>query len=524
MSLPVTSIGLRTVPLILGFLGLGAAVVLGAVNGSFMTWHFALGALSLLSIVGALLWMREIRWRDWAASLVYTLFFVLCVGLVYMISANRTHRFDLTRDRTHTLSGQTQSLLRRIPADGIVRLELFLPRREHFAAEKFLASYERLAPQLSINLYDPSRDLDVVAQYGASVRDGRFFLTLLDPDGTVKKRTDGDLTLNNGLREHVLTNAFARILMDGRETVYWSTGLGEKRVDGADDSLTKVAEAIVAGAVNIQEFRLMEGRIPNDTSLIIIAGPRRDISEFDLELLRNYLSEGGKLFLMLDPMFEERVPMPNFEKLVGDMGLQMPNELIIDPLAMAATRVTTTPQAIWARHQISQATNRIPFLLDRARPIRSEGRSDPNLRLEGILVSNEQCWSEPVDAVRSFRRAVPPEDMDDVGNQILAVSITRDTPGGRWGQRMKMVVIGDSDAFTDRQLATNGDAGAFFLQSVNWLREREDLLQVPPRFLTATPITLTTTTAWTMLGSYLLIGLLITIGGTGFAMARRRLK
>jgi hypothetical protein len=114
--------------------------------------------------------------------------------------------------------------------------------------------------------------------------------------------------------------------------------------------------------------------------------------------------------------------------------------------------------------------------------------------------------------------------MDDVGNQILAVSITRDTPGGRWGQRMKMVVIGDSDAFTDRQLATNGDAGAFFLQSVNWLREREDLLQVPPRFLTATPITLTTTTAWTMLGSYLLIGLLITIGGTGFAMARRRLK
>jgi len=515
---------LRAVPLILGFLGITMSVVLGALNGRFMAWHFAMGGLSIASIIGSLMWLREVRWRDWAASAVYTVFVLLCMALVYLISASRPQRFDLTRDGTHTLSGQTLSLLRRVPAGSTVRLELFVPTKDHFAAEKFLSSYQREAPGLVVNLYDPQRDLDVAAQYGSAVREGKFFLTLYNETGEVQKRTDGDLSLSNGLREHVLTNAFARVLMDGRETIYWSSGLGEKRVDKSDDSLTKVAEAIVAGAVNIQEFRLMEGRVPADAAAIVIAGPRRDLTDFDLELLRNYLAEGGKLFLLLDPMFEERIPMPNFEKLVQDFGLESPNEMIIDPLAVSATRVTTTPQAIWAKHPIAAATSRVPFLLDRARPIRSQGKADPKMKLEGILVSNEQCWAEPVDSIKSFRRAIPPDDLSLVTNQILAVSVTKETPGGRWGQRMKVVVVGDSDAFIDRQLATNGDAGAFFLQSVNWLREREDLLQVPPRFLTATPVTLTTTTAWTLLGTFLLIGLLITVGGSGFAFARRRMK
>ncbi|MBI1290675.1 hypothetical protein GC173_05470 [bacterium] len=518
------SLWIRAVPLFLGFVGLAMAVGLGALNGAFMTWHFAMGLLSLASIAGSLLWLREVRWRDWAASCVYTVFFLLALALAYLVSANRPQRFDLTRDGIHTLGAQTSSILRRIPAEQSARLELFVAQKDRFAAQKFLANYQRLAPQLSIDLYDPKRDLDVVSQFGGNIREGQFFLSLFDADGTMKRRTDGEISLSNGLREHVLTNAFARLLTDGKETIYWSSGLGEKRLDKTDDSLTKVAEAIAAGAVNIQEFRLMEGRIPADTAAIVIAGPRRDLSDFDFELLKNYLDEGGKLFLMLDPMFEERVPLPNFEKLVTGYGLDMPNEMIIDPLAMSATRVTTTPQAIWAKHPIALATSRVPFLLDRARPIVSQGKADPNVKLEGILVSNEQCWTEPVDSMKSFRRAIPPDDVEKVTNQILSVSVTKQTPGGRWGQRAKIVLIGDSDAFTDRQLATNGDAGAFFLQSVNWLREREDLLQIPPRFVTATPIALTTTTAWTLLGTFLLIGLLITVGGSGFAIARRRMK
>lgn len=515
---------MRTVPLLLGIAGLGLAVTMGALNGHFLAWHFAMGALSLASIAGSLLWLGEVRLRDFLASSVYTVFFILCCATVYLLSANRHQRFDLTTDARHTLTGQTISILNRFPGDHLIRMELFLPAKDHFAAEKYLETYRSQNGRFVYQLYDPRRDLDVAAKLGTIPKEGLFYLTVFNAMGEPIRRTDGTLDLASPLREHTLTNALARVVSDQQETIYWSAGLGEKRVDGTADSLTQLAEAIAAGAVDVKEFRLMEGRIPQDISVLVIAGPQRDLSDFDLELLRNYLDEGGKLFLLLDPMFEQRIPMPNFDALLNHLGLEMPNAFVIDPLSVSATRVTTTPQAIWVRHPISLATNRVPFLLDRARPIRSFGAADPLRKLEGILVTSEQCWAEDVNAIRSFRRPTPPDDPEEIGVQILAVSVTRETPGGRFGREMRVVLIGDSEAFTDRQLAANGDAAAFFTQSVNWLREREDLLQIPPRFLTATPVSINRTTFWTMLGAFMLAGLVITVGGTTWAMARRRMR
>jgi ABC-type uncharacterized transport system involved in gliding motility auxiliary subunit len=513
----------RTIPVLLGLAGFALALVLGALNGHFLTWHFAMAGLGVGSIGFGLLWLQEVRWRESLTSLVYTIFVLLSAVMLYLISANRPQRFDLTRDSLHTLSPQTKAVLGRIPADRVVRLELFTEQRNHPALEKFLENYQRIAPQLSVELFDPKRDLDAVASYGPAINEGQFFLAVYDGAGELLRRGDGALPTLPDTREHIITNALARLLQEKQEVVYWSTGLGEKRLDGSETSLTKVASAVSAQAVKISELRLMEGRIPADATAIVICGPRRDLSDYDLELLQNYLAEGGKLFLLLDPTFEEKVPLPNFDKLVGTLGLEMPDAFVIDPLALATTRLTHTPQTVWIRHPIGDATNKIPFMLDRARPILA-GNEVKGTTLTGIFLSNESCWFEPVGELKSFRRPNPPEDASRMGNQLLAVTAERQTPGGRFGNKMRAVLLGDSDAFIDRVVETNGDAGTFFVQSVNWLRERQDLLQIPPRAVTATPVTLTPRTAWTLLGLFALMGIAVCGGGTAWALIRRRIK
>ncbi|CAN5345326.1 hypothetical protein BH09SUM1_BH09SUM1_26610 [soil metagenome] len=517
-----SSTALRLTPLVLGVCGLIFCTAAGALAGKFAPWHFAMGALSLVSITGSLLWVQDVRWRETLSSFVYTLFFILCLGMLYLISANRKAHYDITRDQLHTLSAQSTSLLLRVKPQETLLLQVFAPNKDHQALIRFLQTYAQVTPRFQFEVYDPERDLDIVQKLGGRVTTGAMVVTLQDAAGATIRRTDGRLTVGDQLRENTLTNAIARVVQESQQVIYWSSGNGEKRTDKSDTSLTKVAQQLSEASLPVTPLRLQEGRIPDDAAALIIAGPKIDLSDFDRDLLINYLDEGGKLFLLLDPVINSGTGLKNFGTVLKHLGLESPNEFVVDPIAVNSSKLSYTPQIMWTKHAIAEGTHRTPFILNQARPVLSNGMIDKSMRLEAIFVSNEQCWAEPADKLRSVRRLSPPADSADIQQQVLAVSAAKDVPTGRYGKSMRAVIVGDSDAFSDAIVENNGDAGLFFVQSVNWLRERPDLLQVPPRFLTSTPINITETTKYMLMGIYLLMGLVIVAGGTTWTIIRRR--
>ncbi|MCC5876656.1 MAG: Gldg family protein [Candidatus Sumerlaeia bacterium] len=517
---------LRSVPVVLGLIGLVTMVVLGAVNGHFTTMHFAIGFLSITSMIGGLFWLQEVAWKQTVATIVYSVFFVFCATLVYLISANRNVRFDITRDQIHTISPLTRSMLNAIPPGHRVVAQIFAPASQHNQLARLLENCERESSRFVFELYDPDRDLDVVMQLGGTVRKGTIFVSHVNEEGELLARVDrGEFSLTNPLRESVLTNAIARTLQDENKKYYFVTGHGGKRLDGSDGSLTKLANLIVGSTFPIEGLRLAEGRIPDDVAALIIAGPARDLSAFERELLEHYLDEGGDLLLMLDPVMPGGEQLTNFEELIDVAGaLQAPNLLVIDPSAVNISGYAFTPLGIWADHEISRATNQAPFSLVQSRPILANPNPPDDIEQYGIITTNNRAWVERLEDLRTLSRFTPPSDPDEIGVYTMAASTRRPTPGGRFGDEMRMVVVGDSEGFTDRHLERNGDAALFVLQSLNWMRGEQDLLQVPPRRLTSTPLNLTATTAWMLAGIYLGLGLLFTLGGTAWTVARRRSK
>lgn len=520
------STALRLVPVILGIIGLIGAVVLGAINGHFTTLHFAIGGISILAMIGGLFWLQEVAWKQTLSAIVYSIFVLFCLSLVYLISANRQARFDITRDQIHTLSPLTKSVLIAIPSDHRVVAQAFLPSSQHGQMARLLSNYRRESPNFLFELYDPDRDIDVVMQLGGTVRKGSLYVTHVDRDGEVVAREERqDFNLTNPLRESALTNAVAQVLQDQEKRFYYITGHGERRLDGTEDSLTKAATLVSNASFPVEGLRLAEGRVPEAAAAVIIAGPTRDLSDFERELLEHYLLEGGDLLLMLDPVTAGGEPLRNFEMLMESVaGVRPLNRMVIDPTAANVTGHSFTPQALWAVHEITRATNRVPFNLIRARPILASPTPPEGVQHEGVLASNDRSWSEPADDLRSTSRLVPPMDAESIHTQTLAATATRPTPGGRYGEEMRLLVVGDSEAFTDRHLERNGDAALFVLQGLNWLRGEADMLQVPPRTLTSTPIQLNATRAWLLAGIYLGLGLLVTLGGTAWTLARRRNK
>lgn len=522
---PPTAPVLRLVPIVLGFFGLAVSLAFAALAGHFLPWHFAMGGLSIATLLGGLAWLAETRWQAALASLVYSLFFALCLALLYLISANRDVRLDLTRDGVHTLSPQTRSVLRALPVGQRVAVTLFAGARSSRAYDRFLSAYSRESGAFSYELADPARDLDLVAAYGGNIEEGRFFVSLIDGTGAILRRQDSAIPPDNMLnRESILTNTLARLTAETQQVIYYSTGFGERRLDGTEPSLTKAMEIVEKSTLPVRPLRLMEGRIPDDAAAILVAGPALDLDEFSRELLIGYLREGGRLLVMMDPKLREERNLDNLEAVLASIGIRSPNRLIVDPVAINSSGSPFTPLTQYTNHPIAGATSKVPFLLDRARPIETTNPIPDGVVLDGVIVTGERIWSESADAPRSIRRIVPPTDQSEFGVLVLGAAAQKNTPGARHGDEMRAVILGDSDAFANRNLEANGDAGVFLVACVNWLRARPELLQIPPRLMASTPITLTQQRL-TLIGTGLLLaGLLVLVGGTTATLIRRRIK
>jgi hypothetical protein len=511
------------VPITLGILGFAAALGLGIMNGKFLPYHFALGGVSAVSLIGGLAWLRDVAWRDWLVSATYSFFFVLSVALLYLISANRDWRLDLTRDGVHTLSAQTISFLRSMPPDKRVVVQIFAPLKEHPEMARFLDTYRREAIALDFEVLDPDQIVEVQQQRAdASVEEGSFFVTVLDRAGEITGRAEGKLRAGENMREHKLTNAIIRAAVDEQRAVYFTIGHGERPMEKGPESLSVLGSAIEQGIGPVRPLRLMQGEIPEDAAAIVIAGASIDFFDFELQLLEQYLEAGGKMFVMLDPVVRKGSSIANLVRFLEKYGVFALEEIIVDPLMVTETNSNFTPLVRWSDHPIALATGRESFLVLNARPITGIPRPADKLTVEAVLGTTDQTWSEPVSDIRSTRRSIPPEDREEIGIRYVAVAAEKPTPEGAHGQLMRLVVIGDSDCFVDRFIEQNEVPGIFAMQSLNWLRERRDLLQVPPRMLRTTPIHLSKTGLYGIIGVYLLLGLAVLGGGCAWTLARRR--
>lgn len=513
--------GVRSVPIWLGLAGLVGAIALGAITGRFLPWHLWLGALSLLSMAGGLFWLQDVKWRATLASLVYSVFFVLCVAIAYMISANRYVVWDITKDRVHTLDRQTRAILAQLPANDRFVIQAFAPAKEHPQLERFLQSYRNLAPQLAIQMVDPARDIDVSAAMATPPRNGDLVVIRHDPDGMPIRRVNDTLTeAQYAQRENIVTNAIAKTLLDER-VVYFITGHGERSIDPTGDAaMSKMADLIESTSSPVRPFRLIQEPVPDNAAALVIAGPARDLFDPELVALQQYLEEGGKLILLLDPRAQVR--MDNFERLLADLGLESPNGLIVDPLMANQTNSSFTPLVQYNRHPITANIDGAPLLLGQARPLVPAAEVPAELKMEALLVTSEQSWFERYEDLRSIRRPVPPQDSREMRRQLAGVTVQRDTRGAKFGNEMRVVVLGDSDAFLDSNIEQNTGAASFMLASLRWAREDRALIYVPPKILTSTPINLTATQFWTLMGLFVLMSAMITFGGTAWTMARRR--
>lgn len=425
---------------------------------------------------------------------------------LYIISINFPLRFDLTQNKSYTVSQQTTDILSRItePLSIIVlRSQSSDPTSPDWKADLLLEQYKRLNKNITVEYINPIEKPSARSTYQMTQL-GEVIFTY--GKGKQVRVYKGDLTTQSKVTsdplfvgEEKFTQAIYTLLEQGSYVVYFTVGHGERQLqDRGGEGLSYIKTYLENENYKVRDLNIILENIPTDASLIVIAAPIEPFSNFEIEKLNNYVKTGGKLLVLYDSVMDRKDFKANLGGFLSDWGFRTSNDYIIDPVSSVIIPVNIVPQ--YTTHPITQTLKEgnVFACLVVARSILN-GNSKHNGSFENIITTTPQGYGK-MEATFDLSRARFNPRTDISGPVPLAIAGTypiegRETPA-------RIIVFGDATFALNAYI--NPDQGqsvdvAFagnkdlFMNSIAYLLDARQKITIRPKEASVKNLTLTTT-------------------------------
>ncbi len=432
---------------------------------------------------------------------IITIFIILI--FLNILCSQFDKRVDLTRRRIYTLSPHTMKVLKELrkKIKGKVKMIAFFetgyPDREKI--EDLLSCYKIAAEGLfDIKIVDPDKNPGLARKYGLRVY------------GVTVVKYDDKIINVQGVSEEKLTNALIKIMEEQGKVIYFLRGHGEGSLDGLTkaDYLSAVKalknEGYIVKVLNLYRT----GFIPKDCAVLVVAGPRKDLFNKEIQIIDNYLKNGGSVLFMLDPGHCDN--MVNYFK---KWGINLGKNEIVDPVSKLFGGDLTMPIVthFQQQHEITKGFS-LPVLFSGARTVsalKSDTLKKKGMKVVELAYTNPNCGAE-VD-FKSGRFIYNP-GVDLKGVLPIAVAVSY--------KKTRLVVIGDSDFATNADIRFSGNRD-FLVNIIDWLARKEELISIRPKVTEAGNLVVTQRTG----NIYFFLSMIVLpfiVGITGFIVWLRR--
>ncbi len=283
--------------------------------------------------------------------------------------------------------------------------------------------------------------------------------------------------------EGVFLSAIQTVTEEEPPKIYFLTGHGEHDPESfdRDKGYATLATYIKRDNLAVLKWNLQDKqKLPSDAGAIIIAGPRTKLTDPELAALDAYLKNKGRLFVMLDPH-----TVSGLELWLQHWGVQVDDDVAVRRAgAMFGTELLDVNAlgAEFAPHPITEKLEGVNLSFPYARSVRpfqrEQGAAADQPRVTELVKTSPEFWgsTDPETQRNSFD---PSRDIN--GPLPLAVAVEAGAPQGANVDIgvTRMVVVGTS-SFADNADLTSGNLD-FFMNALNWLLKRDQLLAVGPK-------------------------------------------
>jgi len=479
--------------------------------------------------------------KDYASYTSTSVFVIGCLVVIYLIAKNHSFEFDMTEQRMHSLHPRTIEYLRNLDKDA--HITAFPSPDNKRAIETFLERYTRFSPRVRYEVRNLYKDIKIAKKYGENIRLGDLFVWTgtrgegdqpNSPDYREKKisaYSPRDLT------ESKLTNAIVEVMRPEKVTVYFLKGHGETDLEpsgggfmgspGESRQSYSLVQQILTDEMSFSVKTLelaRTGYVPDSCSLLIAAGPTADLLPLEAQTIAKYLESGGRALFLLDPNESPRARFDRWQQLTARFGVKIQHDMVLEnsPVAQLMGDVTMLIISHFGSHPTVE-NQRGPVQMMRARTVGALENRPTTLTVTELMYSSERSWSEDIEKLRRMNEVELPE-RGQMKEQPLAVAVSAETGSSESNKGMRMVVMGDSDLFED-QILENTGTGRLLVNLVNWLVAREDLIDIPTKQLSNTPVFASNAklrTVFTVL--VLAFPGVIFFSGLGYVLVRRRVR
>ncbi len=469
---------------------------------------------------------RSLKYGTNAAILIVA---VVAIAILVNILVGMTGlKLDLTTNKLFSLSDVTKSELEKLDKDvEIIGLfdELKVSGDTQYKQVTELLSLYAKNPRIKVSYIDPDRNPGIINEL-----DPDDTMDLASSDFIVKSIVNGnekkkkleyyDLFavefdqysfqsyVTGSTAEQGFTGAIKYVTSEVTPVVYFTEDHNE--ID-MDSEYTNVKSYLEKNNFLVKKLNLISvDKIPEDAALIIVASPKKDITINEKEVLDEYLTNGGKAIFMFDylandPSFDQ------FNNLFGKFNLALNYDKVkeTDESRHIPNDPSTMVLDVSSNSIIPQS---FKTLLNNSRSVSILKNVKEYVKTTSLMSTSKDAIGEMVSKSRG----------DDLKGP-LDIAVAVEYEGGM--KPSKIIVMGNASFISDSAYETFGDyynnSMAFFLQSMNWMIDKNDEIIVPTKNYENNTITITQQQT-TVIGGALVIIFPLLILGTGLAVYLRR--
>ena len=390
---------------------------------------------------------------------VFVVLLVALAALLAFVAREYRAEYDLTQNARNTISRQTRDVLAKL--SGPVRVTVYATRQDargdaRKQVQDFLAPYQRIKPDISVNFVDPREEPKLAQAAGIRV----------NGEGVVDYNQKSEHLAD--YNEQSLVNLLMRLARSGERLVMSLEGHGERRLSGiANHDLGEFGKQLAAKGFKTNSLNLAVAQeVPANASMLLIANPQVDLQPAEVQKIKQYVQKGGNLLWLLDPE-----PLRGLQPVAELLGLTLGPGTVVDPDAVKFNASPTVAiAASYGRHAITD-NFRLNTIFPFARQIGVADGGD--WRATRLIEVAPRGWVEmgKLDGTIAFDKA-----RDVPGPVNIAVALERNM-----NERVQRVVVVGNGSFLANSFLGNGGNLDLGVNLVNWLAGDDTLIAIQPR-------------------------------------------
>lgn len=395
-------------------------------------------------------------------SLLMVVFFTSILVIVNFLAARHSVRWDLSENQNYTLAPQTYRVLRTLPRE--VKITVFTREKDpgYQVFKERLESYRQASTKLSVEFIDPEKQPKMAQTYGIFRTDTAIF------------ESNGQTIRVTSSSEIELTGALIRISKDSKKRIVFVEGHSELNIEDKDrNGLSIAKEALIRQGYDVGTVSLLkESAVPDNTSVLVLAGPRRPVIKEEQDRIHSYVEKGGHLLLLTDPDTQT-----GLETLLARWGIGLGPGVLVDLQdRLAQGDLTALLVRTFTEHEITQDLTSA-VLLPLSRHLTFDEQTGTDWDFVPLARTSPNSWAE----TNMQGRVVSLSEKEDVKGPLpMAAALSPKKAPEEGKPHPAIVVIGNSTFASNAFFNFPGNSD-FFLHTTGWLAEERDLISIAPR-------------------------------------------